>query len=148
MVCAEFEMKQHLFAATLMFITSGVCTAQAAGYQAVKQFSQNNPSGPWAYGSGTTGTSFTPYPYYNSNWDGLGDFDAWATNASVPYLGVNESDTSYVDGNFLVPTNILVMYPGAKSDSILQWTAPAAGTYSFSGVYEILNRSPTGVAAK
>jgi hypothetical protein len=141
-------MKRHLLAATLTILAGGLSAAQAATYRAVQQFSQSNPSGAWAYGTGTTGSSFTPFPYYTSNWNGLGDVDAWVTDAFVPFLAVNETDGSYIDRSFLVPTNILVMYPSATADSILQWTAPQAGTYSFSGLYEILDRTPSGIAAK
>jgi hypothetical protein len=141
-------MKYGYLAAAICLLPGGVPAARAAAYNAVQQFSSSNPSGVWAYGTGITGTSFTPLPTFTSNWYGFGNFDAWVLRGSIPYLGVNESDTIYADGSFIIPPGILIMYPTGKTDTILQWTAPQAGTYSFRGLYEILDRRPSGIAAR
>jgi hypothetical protein len=45
----------------------------------------------------------------------------------------------------LVPPGVLWVHPGSVLDVLVQWTAPTAGSYSYSGEYELLDINPTGV---
>jgi hypothetical protein len=45
----------------------------------------------------------------------------------------------------VVPTGVLWVHPGKRWDTLVQWTAPTAGTYSYSGEFELLDIHPTGV---
>ncbi len=45
----------------------------------------------------------------------------------------------------VVPTGVLWVHPGKLWDTLVQWTAPTAGTYSYSGEFELLDIHPTGV---
>ena len=45
----------------------------------------------------------------------------------------------------VVPTGVLWVHPGKFWDSLVQWTAPTAGTYSYSGKFELLDIHPTGI---
>jgi hypothetical protein len=68
----------------------------------------------------------------------------------VPLIGENfgPSGASTCCSTVLIPTGVLWMHPGPSTDAILQWTAPASGTYSFSGTLALLDNSPTGVLAE
>jgi hypothetical protein len=46
------------------------------------------------------------------------------------------------------PPDVLILHPAPDwdpGDSIVQWTAPADGTYRISGFFEILDTNPTGI---
>jgi len=60
-------------------------------------------------------------------------------------VGLNTSHSTIDSSTALFPTNALVMHPGPSLDSIVEWTAPANGTYSISGFFELLDDDPTGV---
>ena len=45
----------------------------------------------------------------------------------------------------VVPTGVLWVHPGKVRDTLVQWTAPTAGIYSYSGEFELLDIHPTGV---
>ena len=135
----------------LLGITTTLCVAQT--WDATTDFANQNPNGVWSYGYGVTGSSFTPYPTYNDNcaeiW-GVGGFVCWSAEEyeNVPLVGFNTT------GNWLnyitvaAPPNALVIHPAPDwepADSIVQWTAPAGGTYRISGFFEILDTDPTGI---
>ena len=126
-------------------------------FDAVNDFSSTNPSGTWAYGSGNTGTSFTPLSVFSSACpvptavSGVSCWQAAVTVDSVPVVGKNVSGHTINFGprtNIVLPTGVLLVHPGISSDTIVQWTSPATGTYSISGVFEILDNSPTGITSE
>lgn len=134
-------------AVALAFAAAGA--AHAGSVNAVTAFSSVNPHGVWSYGYGTTGTSFTLYTDYVANNGGQTNVNVWTLDGYVPVVGRNQSGVTVIGtaGTNLFPTNVLLMHPGESTDSIVQWTAPKAGTYKFSGLYEILDEDPTGIAA-
>jgi PEP-CTERM motif len=48
-------------------------------------------------------------------------------------------------GTVVAPNDVLILHPGSTVDTIVRWTAPAAGAYTIMGKFEILDTSPTGI---
>jgi hypothetical protein len=123
--------------------------AQATVYDAVTEFATGaNPNGTWTYGYGSVG-SVTALE--NSGTGVLGsNFNYWQAASPVdlvPLVG-NNSGAVTTFSTVLVEPGVLLIHPGQNSDVIVQWTAPTAGTYNFSGLFEILDSNPTGVNAE
>ena len=63
---------------------------------------------------------------------------------TIPIVGENMG-AAYNFETALVLPGVLWLHPGSVLDVLVQWTAPTAGTYSYSGEYELLDINPTGV---
>jgi hypothetical protein len=126
-----------------------VASASASTYNAVADFSSSNPSGTWSYGTGTLGSSFTPMTVYTDNAFSIAGLSEWAPAVQVSntpsIIRNNSGATFYNFSSVLIPTNVLDIHPGTDTDVIVKWTAPSAGTYSISGLFELLDTRPTGV---
>ena len=136
----------------LLAVVTTTCVAQT--WDATKDFGPSNPNGAWSYGSGATGTSFSLYTMYNSDCG-----DVWGTEGVVCWTGNVYLNTPLVSFNttghwtdyrhlVILPPDALVVHPAPDwqpADSIVQWAAPAAGTYRISGFFEILDTNPTGI---
>ena len=124
--------------------------AHAATYDAVADFSTSTSSGSvWSYGTGTTGTDFTPYSNFNANCFGPGTA-CWQTATPVdlvPAVIKNTSGVTINNGTVVFPANVLLVHPGPNTDSIVRFTVPVTGTYHVTGFYELLDTNPTGVNA-
>ncbi len=146
--------RKYVLLLTLLVITAAICTAQT--WDARRDFAANNPNGPWSYGSGVTGTSFTLYTMYTpdcgSYWQGVQGLVCWTGNLYY-YDPLVESNTTgqwfYCCYSVVVPPDALIMHPAPDwelADSIVHWTVPADGTYSIFGYFEILDAvNPTGI---
>jgi hypothetical protein len=148
----EARMSFKLFAgAVLVMATIGTAPASASVYNAVSDFSvgNGNPNGPWAYGSGVGGVSFNRFASsFTSTTGNLGPSSYWQATVpvdNVPLVGLNVSGSPYNFGTVMVPTGALWVHPGPVNDVIVQWTAPAAGTYSLSASFALMDISPSGV---
>ena len=123
--------------------------ASASTFDAVADFGSSNPSGAWSYGTGVIGTSFTPLTVFtSSNCFGASGFSCWQTTTpidGVPVVGHNGSGATVDFSTVVFPTGALLVHPGPSTDTIVTWTAPAAGTYNISGFFELLDVAPTGV---
>jgi len=135
--------RKCVFVFMLLGITTTLCVAQT--WNATSDFAAQDPNGAWSYGYGVTGTSFTLYPTYNDNcaeiW-GVGGFVCWSAEEyeNVPLVGFNTTGNWLDFITVVAPPNILIMHPAPNwepADSIVQWTAPAAGNYRISGFFEI-----------
>jgi len=140
----------HVAAVVLLVAYSG--RLEASSYDATHQFSASNPTQVWAYGYGVTGSSFTLFPVFTGDANGVPGLAFWNINgnpiANIPFAGANQTGATYVYGGTLVfPTQFVIMHPGLTTDAIVQWTAPASGTYSFSGTYAVLDEITNGFAA-
>jgi hypothetical protein len=95
------------------------------------------------------GTSFTAYSYSNSTYAGAANVDYWANGQdTVPEVGKNVGGSNATCcSTVLIPPGVLWIHPGQSgdTDTIVQWTAPANGNYSYAGSFAILDTSPTGV---
>lgn len=143
-----------LLAAAAMVATAGAASAQApqpSAYKAARDFSYQNPNGVWTYGIGRTGSTFALHPGGLVEAGGPGEVDYFNTNNAL--VGVNTVGKRVVENlpssSVVQPANLLIMHTGSDgNDSIVRFTAPAAGRYSFEGYYVILDNRPTGVAPK
>ena len=121
--------------------------AQATTYNDVADFSSSSSTGVWSYGTGVTGTSFTPYTNFNTGCLGAGS-GCWQTSGGgVPAVIANLSGSPINSGTVVLPTNVLLLQSGPSTDSIVRFTVPVSGLYDVLGVYEILDTNPTGVNA-
>jgi hypothetical protein len=137
-------------AAFFVMSTFTVGSAHATTYDAASGFSSSNPSGPWSYGTGTAGTSsFTLMSHYTgTNCEGLSGFACWqpaSISFGVPLVAVNKSSATIDFSTAVYPTGLMVLHPGPSTDTIVDWIAPSAGTYTITGFFELLDISPTGV---
>jgi hypothetical protein len=123
-------------------------TSNATTYNDATGFSSSNPSGPWSYGDGTTGTSFTPYNVFSTSCIGFTGASCWeppTLTLGVPLVAVNNTSSILNVGTVVFPTGLLLVHPGPATDSIVRWTAPTSGTASVSGFFELLDTHPTGI---
>ena len=124
--------------------------AHATTYDAVADFSSSTSSGPiWSYGTGVTGTDFTPYTNFNPSCFGPGS-GCWQTAHPVdlvPAVINNSSGGTINFGTVVLPTNVLLVHPGPNTDSIVRFTVPVSGFYNVKGFFELLDTNPTGVNA-
>jgi hypothetical protein len=133
-------------AATLL---SGASVSQAAvTLDAVADFTLFSPTGTWSYGSGATGTSFTPFSVRGDPCAAAG-LQCWtSTNPDLtPIVAKNTTGSFFQSGTMLYDPAALFLHPGSgsDSDSIVRFTAPATATYQVKGFFEILDTAPTGV---
>jgi len=134
-----------LVAAMVTVLSPGI--SNAIIWNDVTDFSSSNPSGAWRYGQGTTGSTFTPYTVFSAACNGQPGVACWqppVISFGVPLVGKNTTGSTLNFGTVVLPTDVLWVHPAAL-DSIVQWTAPAAGVYNISGFFELLDITPTGV---
>ena len=125
-----------------------VATAANAA-DAVADFSASSNTGAWQYGEGVGGSSFTAFTNQVSGTLGAG-FVGWqGANAQslVPLIGLNTTGSTLVFSTVVDPNDVVFMHPGqgAGRDAIVQWTAPSAGVYHVTGLFELLDTNPSGV---
>jgi hypothetical protein len=138
--------------AFLSYVNITPTGATGATWDATRDFGASNPNGAWSYGYGITGTSFTLYPFYNTDCEdiwGASGVVCWTaeTYDHVPLVGFNTTGNWLNFASVVDPPDVLITHPGPyqDQDTIVQWTAPVAGYYNISGFFEILDTSPTGI---
>lgn len=104
-----------------------------------------NPHSSWAYGYGSVGTSFALLTDFGPNDVTVPSWIQPGNGGHPPYVGLNTSGRTVSVSTVNVFTNVLDVHPGPDSDVIIRWIAPEAGTYSVSGLFELLDIFPTGV---
>lgn len=147
-------------------------TAAHAGtvWDAVSDFSitNGNPDGAWTYGSSEQTYGFGGYgprgpfaPYSTATatstlntWGGPPPYPGGDYRGSV--VAENISGVPYATGGYflgsLVEPGVVLLWPsqhgaGAAAswdEPVVRWTAPASGTYSYYGSFEVLQEKPTG----
>jgi hypothetical protein len=139
-------------AGALTLLCAGI--SHAATFNAVTDFSSSNPNGAWSYGTGTTGTSFTAMTNFNSPCNGTAGSECWqpaTTYVGTPAIGLNTSGSTINLATVVIPTGVLFEHPApglGPADSIVRFTAPAARSYTVTGLYELLDTNPTGIIAE
>ncbi len=121
--------------------------AHATTYDLVGSFSTASSTGVFSYGTGVTGSSFTPFSDFNSGCLGAGTA-CWQTTTpvlEVPAVIANTSGATINTGSVVLPTDVLLVHPGPSTDSIVRFTAPTSGLYSLHGLFELLDTNPSGV---
>jgi hypothetical protein len=137
-------------------VASALTVSQANAtvlYNAVTDFSlASNPNGAWSYGYGTAGTSFTAMQNsFTGGFIGNPNFRYWQSSAPVahtPLVAANTGGTTISFSTLISPNDVLLIHPGNQTDVIVRWTAPSAGYYQYSGLFQLLDRSPSGVIAQ
>lgn len=141
--------KNTLNAVTVAGALALAAPASATTYDAVADFSTVSSTGVFSYGTGVTGTSFTPYTNYSdpcqSSVVGLGCWQTTTPVLLVPLVAKNTTGSTFHFGSVLVPTNVLLVHPGPATDSIVRFTVPVSSFYNISGFFELLDTTPSGV---
>ena len=107
-------------------------------YDAVKDFSASaNPAGQWQYRYGTVTNSSLMTSKISNNGNAL---SGWVNdpNAAIPNQYVIEKNFSSTAQNFgtvVFPTDLLRL-DGQGNNDIVRWTAPSAGNWSISGLFQ------------
>jgi hypothetical protein len=113
----------------------------------------NNPNGNWSYGfTPTLGGSITLYNS-SSNFPGIGvppygTLQVWnnSSNSPAPFLGANTFGTQILpcpSCSLNIPPDFLILHPEITGTlSVLRWTAPSAGTYTISGLFQGVDFQP------
>jgi hypothetical protein len=143
--------RKHIFILVMLLgVATATCLAQT--WDATKDFAASNPNGAWSYGYGNTGSTFTPYTIYNPDCGIIvHGIVCWTAEeyGNAPNVAYNTTGGWLDDAGALAPPNALNVHPAPDwepADTIVQWTAPATGTYRISGFFEILNSvAPTGI---
>lgn len=151
----HFQVAINISALAFAAFCGATNPASADVYDALNDFSTgNNPNGPWSYGEGQIGTSFSLFPTFQLvdpvdipniyGWD--------ISQGHPPLVAINSSGSLQLFGDptssfAIIPTNALFVHPPGDpaQDVIVAWTAPSAGIYDLSGFFEILHGMPSGI---
>ncbi|SNB82083.1 Ca2+-binding protein, RTX toxin-related, partial [Rhodoblastus acidophilus] len=114
-------------------------------FDAVADFTNANPNGPWQYGEGVAGSSFTAFTNYSVGSNGV---NVWVSNDGTPLIGENFSGQTQSGGSWVNPTGVLVVHPGSSRDAILRFAAKDSGTYHFTTSFALEDLSPTGIVGE
>jgi hypothetical protein len=150
----HFRIAVKFSALALAAFSAATSPAGAVVYDALNDYSTvNNPNGPWSYGEGQIGTSFSLFPTFQLvdpvNIPNIYGWDI--SQGHPPLVAINSSGSLQFFGDptssfAIIPTNALFVHPGNPSDDVIvAWTAPSAGIYDLSGFFEILHSMPSGI---
>jgi YD repeat-containing protein len=127
---------------------ASLCSSPAdsvKSYDAVGDFSPlQNPDGAWSYGYRVAST-FTPYASRGNIWGNPGT-DSWSRDgASCPFITRNNTNSTINYASVVAqPPGLLNLHPGPSGErSTVRWTAPSAGNYLFTGVFQGLDTTGT-----
>ena len=119
-------------------------------YNAFNDFSlDQNPNGPWSYGtlSSFTGGSFEPFAFTLADGDYPGQA-AWHNGQSPPNRAALDKNTSGVEQQFLtvvVPPDMLRL-DGESLIADVQFIAPADGVYDVEGLFKHIDTQTVPVS--
>jgi hypothetical protein len=122
----------------------------ASQFDAFSDFSASNPNGSWSYGTGVTGSTFTPLTVYDGSYCNsiVSSIACWTIPNPVdktPFVAIN-TDASVMDvGTGILPAGELLVHPAQSADTIVEWTAPSDGTYTLAGFFQLLDAKPSGI---
>jgi hypothetical protein len=132
-------------------------------WDAATDFQGINPAGVWSYGYGKTGSSFTLFSQFDANGHQSGPYSffpagvgGWSlsgvqtsSNEWNAYVGINTgADFYWKAASSYIPSNILLVHPGERADTIIHYDFANAGAYRIDGSFSILSLNPSGVEAK
>ena len=152
-------MKRSVFfLAALAMLHGGARDAKSGGvYDAVADFNLTgtNPlsGNPWAYATETTlGGASVPMAVFDKLGQPTDSVYFFNHDLIGPAIGKNVGNTTLNLGgtpNLLWPNSVLLIGPGGGNNpgspefSVVQWTAPAAGSYDLSGTFLNLQAANT-----
>lgn len=138
-------MLKPIAAAAVAAMLIASAPVRAAAWDAFADFSvAANPNGPWSYGYGTPGASFTALTDTTPSIIAGFATPAWYSPGlqfGVPAVYANKEGAPVPSptGTFSLPASSLFLHPG-DSDAqaaIVRFTAPTAGTYSYSVAFTL-----------
>ena len=108
-------------------------TQTVASYSATNDFSLNSdPNGVWSYGWESSLESTFNFDAFSANTYPLEKWYSGQSGDGNPGIYYNNSASSYQPGSEIWQPYQIIMHPGSGGqDSILRWTAPSSGTYTF-----------------
>jgi hypothetical protein len=136
--------KEDVMTKLLICLALGAMTSQAATvtYDLASDFSDtDNPNGVWSFDQGTTPLPFRNAPTDSNALNGAaenGYFGVASDFSTAPFIlqatedgssATGYSDDDFVTGDVLVHSTS----PGGGAPVFIDWTAPSAGTITFSG---------------
>jgi hypothetical protein len=139
------------FILTICACLLSAASAVAAPYDAFADFTTaNNPGAVWTYASApnpTSPTTLLPFQYNDATLPGwmFADPSQVPYPQYAPYIRKNVSGSEFDDGlGTVYPADELVFEPGGPdqfnfapiNDAVLVFTAPAAGSYTFTGLFQ------------
>jgi len=124
----------------LLISTLAVAPAWGASFTAASELGNTNPSGVWSYGYavptgiGMLSSAFTLMPTFTFGSNGGGGLaNSWTGDNAVTGGAVVANTTTTFDPFVF---GYLLMHPGNSGQlAIVAFTAPSAGSYSFSGEF-------------
>lgn len=147
--------KAFSIAIILLLLMPAAASAQQAesripDYDAVKDFSiTSNPNGVWSYG--WTASLGSPLNLYTvTDTDSVPGMSAWLVSGTYygnpPYVAHNDTEQKICKEGWCVPPSWLHLQPGPGGElTVVRWTAPSDGKFSFRGAFQGLDRATTDV---
>ena len=113
-------------------------------YDATSDFSlQSNPNGVWAYGYSTP--QIPAFTRSSLTFDD-GKVLAWRETTNGPYIVRPRNRVTQGYGSIVPPPDVMNLDPSFDGrNSVVQWTAPVAGSYRVNGRFEAVDHSTTKV---
>ena len=151
-LATRFLKSSSLVAGAVVAALAAGTPAQGATYSARNDFSiGGNPNGVWSYGilSSFTGGTFTLFSTAESDRDFTGE-RAWDNNGAFPNRAAvydNTSGAQVANGSVVVPPGQLIL-DGESTTADVRWTAPAAGTYNVTGLFQRDDTSAAPVSVR
>jgi uncharacterized repeat protein (TIGR01451 family) len=92
-----------------------------------------NPNGVWSYGSLPSPGAFSLFTTANPG----SPIEGWQGSGSGPFFSHNVTQSNFTSGTVSIPARTLAYDPSFSGvTTTLRWTAPAAGSYRVSAVWE------------
>lgn len=121
------------------------CLAVAQAYDAATDFDLvNNPSGVWSYGYSP---NFSSISLFTTQFALAPAVEGWRrTSPSEPWIAKNTTASLVTFGTASIKAGQLTLHPSNDgSRSLIRFTAPTAGLYSFSAAFEQRNTLASSV---
>ncbi len=112
-------------------------------WDVARDFSRTvNPTGPWSYGwSATRGSAFNLFTTSTTHGSG---YDYWYVGAAPTAFHNPTASPITHSGDVTVPAGTFGGHSGAAGEnSVVRWTAPAAGQWQISGAFTGVDQAPT-----
>ncbi len=133
------------FIAPLVLCCSAGVLAHADSFSAVGSFCPSQPCNSFSYGT-IIGGVFVPFDTYAANYIGGGtvaNVNSYysSSSPSLPTVANYTGSGAYLNlGTANIVKNLLLLHPGSSGNpAVVRFTAPTAGLYSISGIFQGLD---------
>lgn len=134
--------------AGLALAASSAASFAQTSWDAVGDFSlTSNPGSAWSYHWQSPGGALQPLPFSTVvDPVGLSGWSRFGSSFNFPLVGINTTASSIEFASSVLPLSVLDLHPGPSNDrAVVAWTAPSTGTYVITGLFQLIDRQPTGV---